>query len=89
MTFVTDSGYEMRPTLDYTPQFLEYNDVGFGSEYWKIVRDITNLRLNKYELTYKDLFGKPNQSVQDFLKRLAHIGFKVKLGSLRLSRNWY
>jgi hypothetical protein len=70
MTFVTDSGYEMRPTLDYTPQFLEYKDVGSGSDYWRTVKDITNLRLKSYALTYKDLFEKPNQSAQDFLKRL-------------------
>lgn len=70
ITYTTDSGYEMRPDLDYSQKFLEYTDVGKGSEYWKLVREITNKRLKKYNVDYSRLFEETDQTIDDFLKRL-------------------
>lgn len=70
ITYTTDSGYEMRPDLDYSQKFLEYTDVGRGSEYWKLISEITNKRLIKYSVDYLGLFAKTQQTIGDFLKRL-------------------
>lgn len=70
MTYVTDSGYEMRPDLDYSQKFLEFANVGQGSEYWNLVKEVTNKRLEKYGCSYSSLFEEPDQTSEDFLERL-------------------
>jgi len=70
ITYTTDSGYEMLPDLDYSQKFLEYTDVGRGSEYWKLIKEITNKRLEKYNVDYSKLFEETDQTIDDFLKRL-------------------
>lgn len=70
ITYTTDSGYEMRPDLDYNQKFMEYNNVGKGSEYWKLIREITNKRLAKYKIKYSTLLQETDQTIDDFLKRL-------------------
>lgn len=70
ITYTTDSGYEMRPDLDYGQKFLEYTDVGRGSEYWKLIKEITDKRLEKYNVDYSKLFEETDQTIDDFLKRL-------------------
>ena len=70
ITYTTDSGYEMRPELDYSQTFLEHNNVGRGSDYWKLIKGITNKRLQKYNVVFSKLFDKTNQTADDFLKRL-------------------
>lgn len=70
ITYTTDSGYEMRPDLDYSQKFLEFQGVGRNSEYWELVKEVTNKRLEKHGCNYLDLFEEPDQNSNDFLKRL-------------------
>lgn len=70
MCFVTDSGYEMRPTLDYTSQYLDHTKVNSGSKYWKMVKDINNLRLKSIGIDSDELFETPKQNSATFLKKL-------------------
>ena len=70
ITYTTDSGYEMRLELDYSQKFLEHTDVGRGSEYWKLIREITNKRLDKYNVDFSKLFEGTDQTINDFLTRL-------------------
>ncbi len=70
ITYTTDSGYEMRPDLDYSQKFLEYSSVGKGSGYWKLVRAITNKRLIRYSMDHSGLLEETDQTIDDFLQRL-------------------
>ena len=59
ITYIAESGYEMRPGLDYSQEFLEYTNIGRGCEYWNFIKGITNRRLEKYKIDYSQLFEIP------------------------------
>lgn len=76
MPFVTESGYELRPDLDYTQKSLEFRSVGKDrekggdSEYLKFIKNITDNRLKDYQLTHRDFLEDPHQTYDDFLRKL-------------------
>jgi len=70
MCFITDSGYEMRPSLDYTVQHLDHTKVSSGSKYWHMVKDINTLRLQSIGIDSDELFETPKQNSATFLKKL-------------------
>ena len=70
MTYVTESGYSMRPDLDYSQKFMEYSNVGRNSEYWNLAIEVTNKRLETCHCVFSDLFEENDQTSEDFLIRL-------------------
>ena len=76
MPFVTESGYELRPDLDYTLKSLEFRILGKDtkkgrdSEYLKLIKDITDSRLKDYLLNHTNFLANPEQTYGDFLRKL-------------------
>ena len=51
MVFTDDSGFELMPRGDeFTIESIEYPDLGARSDYYKLVKDIVDNRLNQYDL---------------------------------------
>lgn len=71
MVFEDDSGFELMPRGDeFTIESIEYPKLGEEGDYYKLVKDIVNNRLQDYSLVADDLFQKSTDSVNDFLSKL-------------------
>lgn len=71
MVFKDASGFELMGRGDeFTIESIEYPDLGEGSDYYKLVKDIVNNRLKDYDLVTDDLFQESTDSIDDFLSKL-------------------
>jgi len=81
MVFKDDSGFELMPRGDeFTIESMERADIGRGSDYYHLVKDIVNNRLKDYKLSAEQLFAKGGDSTKDFLAKLKG---EVKKGHIR------
>lgn len=81
MTFKDDSGFELMPRGDeFIIESIEYPDLGERSDYYKLVKDIVNSRLEDYALVAENLFQESGDSIGDFLSKLKG---EIKKGHIR------
>lgn len=81
MVFKDDSGFELMSRGDeFTIESIEHAEIRRGSDYYNLVIDIVNNRLEDYKLSAEQLLAKSSDSTKDFLAKLKG---EVKKGHIR------
>lgn len=72
MVFTDDSGFELMSRGDeFGVESIEYPELGEGSDYYKLIRNIVNNRLAGSGITVDELFAESPDTMKEFLQKLA------------------